>query len=173
METVFYSGIGQDSHRFLAPSVKGNLKADWHAKVLVLGGVVFEGETPLDANSDGDVVLHALTNAISGVTCKNVLGKRADELCRAGNRDSRSYLRLALQDAAEQNLKVVHASFSIECMKPKITPNIEKMRASIGELLNIAPSYVGITATTGELLSECGRGVGIYVTCVVTMKGEC
>lgn len=67
--------IGQDSHRF-------NYKLN---KKLILGGVVFDNETPLEANSDGDVVLHAITNAVSGVTCKNVLGKVADEMCMARN----------------------------------------------------------------------------------------
>jgi len=52
-------GIGQDSHRF---------DFDNKDKKLVLGGVVFEGHPPLDGNSDADVVLHSITNAVSGVT---------------------------------------------------------------------------------------------------------
>lgn len=68
--------IGQDSHRFDLG------KKD---KPLILGGITFEGETPMQANSDGDVILHAITNAISGITCKNVLGRIADEMCRARN----------------------------------------------------------------------------------------
>ena len=54
-------------------------------KKLILGGVIFEGEPPLNANSDGDVILHAITNAISGITCKNVLGEIADNMCKARN----------------------------------------------------------------------------------------
>lgn len=56
--------IGQDSHRFDFEN-KG--------KKLILGGVVFENEPPMKANSDGDVILHAITNAISGITCVNIL----------------------------------------------------------------------------------------------------
>ena len=65
-------GIGQDSHKF-----------DFNdkSKKLILGGVVFENHPPLEGNSDADVVLHAITNAISGVTCVNILGKISDELC--------------------------------------------------------------------------------------------
>lgn len=56
--------IGQDSHRFDIENKE---------KKLILGGVVFENELPMKANSDGDVILHAITNAISGITCKNIL----------------------------------------------------------------------------------------------------
>lgn len=56
--------IGQDSHRFDIENKE---------KKLILGGVVFENELSMKANSDGDVILHAITNAISGITCKNIL----------------------------------------------------------------------------------------------------
>ena len=59
------AAIGQDSHRF----------EETPGKPLILGGVVFPGETGLLANSDGDVVLHAITNAVSGITGRNTCGK--------------------------------------------------------------------------------------------------
>ena len=65
--------IGQDSHRFDFESKNKNL---------VLGGIVFENATPTLGNSDADVVLHSITNAISGITCKNVLGGNENELER-------------------------------------------------------------------------------------------
>ena len=65
-------GIGQDSHRF---------DFDNREKKLILAGVVFENHTPLLGNSDADVVFHAVTNAISGVTGVNILGKIADKMC--------------------------------------------------------------------------------------------
>jgi len=78
-------GIGQDSHRF---------DFDNKDKKLVLGGVVLEGYPPLKGNSDADVILHSLTNAISGVTCVNILGKISDELClEKGITDSKVYLK--------------------------------------------------------------------------------
>ena len=69
--------IGQDSHRFDFENVD--------KKKLILGGVIFEEEPPLLANSDGDVIFHAITNAISGITCKNVLGDVADKMCMSRN----------------------------------------------------------------------------------------
>ena len=67
--------IGQDSHRF---------EPDGSDKKLILGGVVIEGCPGLSGNSDADVVLHALTNAVSGITCVNILGEEADRMCRQG-----------------------------------------------------------------------------------------
>ncbi|HEX2927269.1 MAG TPA: 2-C-methyl-D-erythritol 2,4-cyclodiphosphate synthase [Ruminiclostridium sp.] len=151
-------GIGQDSHRFDFQN---------KSKKFILGGVVFEDVTPLDGNSDADVVLHALTNAISGVTCVNVLGKISDQMClERGITDSSEYVREALKYMSD--VKVVHVSISIECSYPKITPKIPQMRKSISELLSIPENNVGITATTGEELTAFGQGKGIQAFCIVT-----
>ena len=151
------AAIGQDSHRFETSP----------GKPLVLGGVVFPGETcGLSANSDGDVVLHALTNAVSGITGVNILGAPADALCREGITDSRAYLAEALKSLKEP---VAHVSVSIEAAHPQISPHIPEMKASLASLLGIGPSQVGITATTGEGLTACGQGLGISVLCILTV----
>ncbi len=152
-------GIGQDSHRFDFSDKE---------KKLILGGVVFEGHPPLAGNSDADVVLHSLTNAISGVTCVNILGPVSDDLClNKGIKDSSVYLREALKYL--NGRKIVHASISIECSTPKITPKIPEMRRNIARLLDVPEDCVGITATTGEGLTEFGRGNGIQVFSCVTV----
>ena len=93
-------GIGQDSHRFDFENKN---------KKFVLGGVIFEGVTPLAGNSDADVVLHAITNAVSGVTCVNILGRVADEMCiKKGITDSSEYLKEALKHLVD--VKIVHVS---------------------------------------------------------------
>lgn len=150
--------IGQDSHRF---------DFDDKNKKLILGGVIFEGSTPLSGNSDADVVLHSITNAVSGITCKNILGKVADDMCKSGITDSEEYLKEALKYLNE---KIVHLSISIECKTPKISPKIEDMRKNIARILNISENSVGITATTGEGLTEFGRGNGISVFSIITVE---
>jgi len=148
--------IGQDSHRFDF----GNPD-----KKLVLGGVAFDGPA-LSGNSDADVVLHALTNAISGITGVNILGGTADKLClEEGITDSSVYVREALKHFTG---KICHVSFSIECLKPKITPKIPDMKRSIANLLNISEKDIGITATTGEGLTDFGKGLGIQCFCILT-----
>lgn len=151
-------GIGQDSHRF-----------DFNDKdkKLILGGVMFEDSPPLEGNSDADVILHSITNAISGITCVNILGKISDDMCLVqGITDSRVYLKEALKYL--NDIKIVHVSISIECMIPKITPKIPELRHSIANLLDIHESCVGITATSGEGLTQFGQGKGIQVFSCVT-----
>ena len=114
------AAIGQDSHRF----------EETPGKPLVLGGVLFPGEPGLLANSDGDVVLHAVTNAVSGITCVNVLGGPADALCRTGITDSAVYLQKALEPLRG---RISHLSISVECARPHITPRIPAMREDSGQ----------------------------------------
>lgn len=150
--------IGQDSHRFDINNKE---------KKLILGGITFQGEQGLLGNSDADVVLHSITNAVSGITCKNILGKISDDMCQAGIKDSEEYLKEALKYLES---KIVHISISIECQRPKISPKIEEMRKNIARILNINENSVGITATTGENLTEFGKGNGISVFSCITVE---
>lgn len=153
-------GIGQDSHRF---------DFEDKNKKLVLGGVIFDDAPPLDGNSDADVILHSITNAISGVTCVNILGAVSDDLClNKGIKDSRVYLKEALKHL--NGKRIVHISISIECLIPKISPKIPQIRKSISELLGISENSVGITATTGEGLTQFGQGKGIQVFSCITVE---
>lgn len=149
--------IGQDSHR---------IDYENKEKKFILGGIEFEEEYSLNGNSDADVVLHAITNAISGITCKNIIGKVSDEMCQNGIKDSEEYLKEALKYLNE---KIVHLSISIECKIPKISPKIEEMRKNISRILNISENSIGITATTGEGLTECGKGNGVNVFAIITV----
>lgn len=150
--------IGQDSHKICYSK----------DKKLILGGIEFEENFSILANSDGDVVLHAITNAISGITCKNILGKISDEMCnKRGIKDSEEYVKEALKYLNE---KIVHISISIECKVPKISPKIEEMRKNIARILKINENCVGITATSGEQLTEFGKGNGISVFACITVE---
>ena len=152
-------GIGQDSHRFDINDTK---------KKLVLGGVVFEDCTPLLGNSDADVILHSITNAISGVTCVNILGAISDDMClKSGITDSTAYLKEAIKYL--NSSRIIHVSISIECLTPKIAPKIHEIRKSLAYLLDIPENCVGITATTGEGLTEFGLGNGIQVFSCITV----
>jgi len=156
--------IGQDSHRFVAD--KGAIENPGN---LILGGVLIPGADPLIANSDGDVILHALTNAVSGFTGVNILGSVADRLClNQGVTDSREYLMLALSYLGDA--RIVHVSFSVECKSPRLSDHIDEIKQSIANLLSIPMSSVGITATSGEGLSAFGRGEGIMVICAISVR---
>ncbi len=167
--------IGQDSHRFANPpeqSSKCPAGEQSRDKACVLGGVPFETAPAFDANSDGDVVLHAVTNAVSGITCRNILGSVADQMCRSGITDSREYLKVAMADLAAMGCHPVHLSITIEAARPKIAPKVEEMRETIGALMGLTAGSVGITATTGEGLTSFGQGLGVSVFAVLTAEQE-
>lgn len=152
------TGLGQDSHRFDFENKE---------KQLILGGVLFPDAPPLKGNSDADVVLHALTNAISGITGVNILGEVSDVLClQQGITDSQVYAQTALRYL--DNWQICHVSCSIEAKIPKITPRIKEMQVSLSHLLDLSIQDIGITATSGEGLTAFGQGQGIQVFCLVT-----
>jgi len=156
--------IGQDSHRFMEPSETCDTNID---KPLLLGGVLFEDAPPLSGNSDADVVLHALCNAISGITCVNILGSRADNMLKErGIVNSEHYVLEAMKYL--DRYKIAHLSFSIECAVPKISPRIEEMRINIARITGVPSEHIGITATSGEALTDFGRGLGIQVFCMIS-----
>jgi 2-C-methyl-D-erythritol 2,4-cyclodiphosphate synthase len=137
-------------------------------KKLILAGVEIPDIEGLDGNSDADVVFHALTNAISGISCVNVLGEITDSMCNSGITDSGEYLQYALNTLSDSC--IVHVSISIECARPKLSPYIAQMRKSIARRVCISENSVGITATSGEGLTDFGRGLGIQVFCIVTAR---
>src|SRR5262249_22221228 len=103
MKTIIRNGIGQDSHRFL-PSDS--------AKPCIIAGLIFDLVPGFMANSDGDVVFHAICNAISSVTGILGLGKIADDLClKDGITDSEIYLKEALKTLGKQS--VSHVSIAL------------------------------------------------------------
>lgn len=152
--------IGQDSHRF---------EPDGSKKPLMLGGVHIPGTPGLIGNSDADVVLHAITNAISGISGVNILGKVSDDLClKEGITDSRIYLKKALEKL--EGFRISHLSISMEGKRPKVSSFIPQIKSSLAELMSMDASDIGITATSGEELTSFGRGEGIQVLTMVTAE---
>ena len=162
MEYEYLMTIGQDSHRFEEGEVaEGN--------TIMLGGYPVPHDKAFSANSDGDVILHAITNAVSGYTGVNILGGIADELCLGqGIKDSRVFLQCALEDMGDAT--VTHLSLTVECLRPKLKAHIPAIKESIAQQLGIPASRVGLTATTGEGLTGFGRGEGIQVFACMTIR---
>lgn len=152
------TGIGQDSHRFLPPN---------SSKPCVVGGVIFENVPGLDADSDGDVVFHAICNAITSLSGVPILGGIAIDLCRKdGITDSQIYLERALQTLGKQ--KMTHVAITIEGKRPRFEEKIPAMRKKIAHILRLMDKQVGITATTGDGLTDFGCGDGLQCFCIVT-----
>ena len=155
---IVKTGLGQDSHRFDRKNP---------TKRFIIAGVEFEGCEPLEGNSDADVVLHAITNAVSSITGVNVLGKIADQFCEKGITDSRIYLKKALEYLHHSQIN--HVAITIEGKTPTFYDKIDIMKKSIADILGIDVSQIGITATSGEELSEFGKGNGLQVFAIITV----
>jgi 2-C-methyl-D-erythritol 4-phosphate cytidylyltransferase/2-C-methyl-D-erythritol 2,4-cyclodiphosphate synthase len=154
----FLVGIGQDSHRF---SDKTGM---------TLAGVHFADLPAFDANSDGDVVLHAIFNAISQCLSEKSLGFYADPLCKKGIKDSKEYLKIMLEKLADKNLRINHLGLMIEGARPKIDPISMQLKQSLSGLLDLPAQSIGITATTGEDLTSFGRGEGLQCFAIISVE---
>ena len=156
------TGIGQDSHRFLPPD---------SSKLCVIAGLIFDDVPGFNANSDGDIVFHAICNAITSLTHVLILGGIADELClKDGITDSEVFLVKALETLGTQ--KITHVAVTVEAKKPKFKERIFEMRQNIARVMQLDISQVGITATTGEGLTDFGCGDGVQAFAIVTTEEE-
>jgi len=129
---------------------------------VILGGVSIPHSQGLKAHSDGDVLLHALSDALLGAVALGDIGHlfpdTSDEWAGA---DSRDLLRRVMQRVREEGYGVVNVDTTIIAQAPKMAPHIEAMRLNIAEDLGIPASRVSVKATTTEKLGFTGRGEGI------------
>ncbi len=154
----YRTGLGQDSHRFLDPD---------STKPCIIGGVIFEEVPGLAADSDGDVIFHAICNAITSITGKPILATIASDLChKDGITDSRVYLEKAVDSM--DNQKIIHVAISLEGKRPRFQSKINAMREKVADILKIDIQDVGITATSGDGLTDFGCGDGIQCLCILT-----
>jgi len=156
---VYRTGIGQDSHRFLPED---------STKPCVICGVIFEEVPGFSADSDGDVVFHAICNAITSVTEVPTLAKRAKELCdKDGITDSAVYLKYALKSLKSK--EIIHVAISLEGKRPYFQDRINYMKEKLSKIMNIEKKCIGITATSGDGLTDFGCGEGVQCFCIITV----
>ncbi len=137
---------------------------------LVLGGVRVPYSHGVLAHSDGDVLLHALTDALLGALALGDIGQwfpPSDPRWR--DADSRQFVLAALQAVAEHGLRVINVDLTVLAEAPKIGPQREAIRAAVAGLLQIDIGAVGVKATTTEQLGFLGRGEGIGAMAVVLL----
>lgn len=151
-------GQGYDVHRF---------KDDGD---VILGGVKIPYERGLEAHSDGDVVLHALCDALLGAVAMGDIGKHfPDTDPTFKGADSRVLLRHVYSLVTEKNYRLGNADITIIAQAPKMAPYITAMCANIAADLNVAVNQVNVKATTTEQLGFEGRKEGIAVQAVVLL----
>ena len=138
---------------------------------VILGGVSIPHSQGLKAHSDGDVLLHALSDALLGAVALGDIGHlfpdTSDEWAGA---DSRDLLRRVMQRVREEGYGVVNVDTTIIAQAPKMAPHIEAMRLNIAEDLGIPASRVSVKATTTEKLGFTGRGEGIACQAICLLE---
>ncbi|WP_031432255.1 2-C-methyl-D-erythritol 2,4-cyclodiphosphate synthase [Methylomarinum vadi] len=152
-------GQGYDVHRF---KESGDV---------ILGGVKIDYEKGLEAHSDGDVVLHALSDALLGAAALGDIGKHfPDTDPDFKGADSRVLLRHVYGIVREKGYRLVNADITIIAQAPKMAPHIPAMCRNIADDLHSDIDCINVKATTTEKLGFEGRKEGIAVQAVVLIE---
>ena len=137
---------------------------------VVLAGVPIEHTHSLLAHSDGDVVLHALADALLGAVALGDIGQHfPDTDVAPAGLDSRVLLRYVYQKVQEAGYVLGNADITVMCERPKLAPFSQAMRENIANDLQTDISRISIKATTSEKLGFTGRQEGILCSAVVLL----
>ena len=159
MET-YRTGIGTDTHAFGAEKDH-----------IVLGGVKIPSERGLIAHSDGDVLCHAVMDALLSAAGLSDIGHYfPDTDAQYKGADSLALLARVHALLQERGFSVVNVSVAISAERPKLAPFIAQMKKNIADVLHIFEHAVGISAGTNEGLGYIGRGEGITVIATALIK---
>lgn len=138
---------------------------------VVLGGVRIPHEKGLVAHSDGDVLLHALADALLGALALGDIGKHfpdTDE--NYSGADSRALLRHVVNLIVERGYRLVNADATLIAQAPKMAPHIDAMRQHIAADCQVTADAISVKATTSEKLGFTGRKEGIAAQAVVLLE---
>ncbi|MGH8293228.1 MAG: 2-C-methyl-D-erythritol 2,4-cyclodiphosphate synthase [Gammaproteobacteria bacterium] len=134
---------------------------------IILGGVRIPHSHGIQAHSDGDVLLHAVCDALLGAAALGDIGRYfPDTDSKWRGADSRKLLAHVVELLAQRGLKPLQVDATIIAQLPKMAPHIQAMRANLAADLKLALDCVNVKATTTEGLGYLGRGEGIAVQAV-------
>lgn len=137
---------------------------------LTLGGIKLPFDRGFIAHSDGDVLIHALCDALLGALGLGDIGQHFPDTDPAfAGIDSRLLLRQVVEKMHQQGYQLGNADMTIIAQAPKMAPHLPAMRTCLSEDLQVAPSQVNIKATTTERLGFTGREEGIAAQAVVLL----
>lgn len=153
-------GQGYDSHRFIPGT---------H---IFLGGVRIPFDKGIQSHSDGDVLLHAISDALLGATALGDLGQRfPDSDPQYKGISSENLLKQIFHLIREKHFEILNLDATVIAEKPKLSEYILNIRSNIAALLELPIDCVSIKAKTNEKMGWIGRGEGIAVHAVVLLSG--
>jgi len=151
-------GHGFDAHRFC------------DGDHVTLGGVRIPHDRGLEAHSDGDVLIHAICDALLGAAGLGDIGRHfPDSDAQYRGIDSRILLRQVVDTLAERGLRVSNLDCTLVAQAPRMGPHIEAMREHLAQDTGTAADRVNVKATTTERMGYLGRGEGIAAHAVVLL----
>ncbi|RDJ20400.1 bifunctional 2-C-methyl-D-erythritol 4-phosphate cytidylyltransferase/2-C-methyl-D-erythritol 2,4-cyclodiphosphate synthase [Bosea caraganae] len=136
-----------------------------------LGGVRIPHSQGVKAHSDGDVALHALTDALLGTLAEGDIGTHfppSDPQWRGASSDR--FLAFAANRIAERGGRIDHLDLTVVCEAPKVGPHRDAIRARIAAIAGLTPDRVAIKATTSERMGFTGRGEGLVAFATATVR---
>ncbi len=149
-------GIGYDIHKLE------------HGREFILGGVKIPFDKGFAGHSDGDVLLHAITDAILGALGEDDIGTQFpdnDPQYKGANS-----LKLLETIKEKSNFKIINLDCNIICEQPKMKPYIAQMKENIARVLKISEKQIGIKAKTNEGLDAVGEGKAVCAQCIVLLE---
>ncbi|MFW6437821.1 MAG: 2-C-methyl-D-erythritol 4-phosphate cytidylyltransferase [Armatimonadota bacterium] len=159
--TAMRVGSGYDVHALAA------------GETLILGGVQFESEVGLVGHSDADVLFHAICDALLGAAALGDIGSHFPDSDPAlKGADSAELTRSVAGILADAGWRPVNVDATVICERPKLAPEIDRMRRNIASALGIRPDAVSVKATTTEGLGFEGREEGIAAEAVVLITSK-
>jgi 2-C-methyl-D-erythritol 2,4-cyclodiphosphate synthase len=138
---------------------------------LIIGGVIVSEEVGVSATSDGDVLAHAVTDAVLGACVLSDLGEHfpSDDPALAGA-NSLQLLEQTTALAVAAGWRVAHVDATVVAQEVRIAPHRAGMRANLGRALGIVDDLISVKATTTDGLGFIGRGEGVAAVAVVTVS---
>ncbi len=162
------TGWGYDVHKYMAEG-EDDPKVLAKARPMMLGGVAIAGAPKVLAHSDGDVLLHALTDALLGIACAGDIGQLFPDTDAAfDNMPSAVFVAEALKRVRQAGYRPVHADLTVIAQTPKLSPHKARMAAQLAQLLELPADAVNVKATTEEGLGFTGEKRGLKAVAVVT-----
>jgi 2-C-methyl-D-erythritol 2,4-cyclodiphosphate synthase len=140
---------------------------------IIMGGEQIEYAEGLLAHSDGDVLLHAICDAILGALALGDIGRHfPDTDAQYANANSQHLLQNVYQLALERHFVLANLDATIVAQAPKMAPHVDAMRQNIANVLNVDITQVNVKATTTEKLGFAGRKEGIGCHAVVLLQSS-
>lgn len=159
---MYRIGFGQDSHRIVIHTSKVD-------KPLILGGIVIDEQIEVIADSDGDMIIHSLCNALNTAIGRGSFDEYAGAMCKKGIKNSKEYLLVALNYIKKEGFQISNISISLEAGKPRIEKHRVRIVESLSLLLSLKKGRIGISSTSGNGLTSFSKGRGIRSNCIVSL----